>query len=197
MAAGPYLQGLASGSRLPGADRADLIRRVAGVTGLAEDGMFRRVNLRIEHMRFFRELLRHRGRCIGRLDGRFTGYEPYYGGEKPSDDPSNVAIRGPYAAALNHHVRVDLDYSSDLPYELLTVRVEPWGNLRRVRGPSRVGLLDARRGDAAQPAPAGLRGVQLLRRATPFFAPSTPSHIWISQTSCGPTSASSTTRPAT
>ena len=37
VAAGPYLQGLASGSRLPGADRADLIRRVARVTGLAED----------------------------------------------------------------------------------------------------------------------------------------------------------------
>lgn len=125
VAAGPYLQGLASGSRLPGADRADLIRRVAGVTGLAEDYV-RRVNLRIEHMRFFRELLRHRGRVIGRLDGRFTGYEPDDGGEKPSDDPSNVAIRGPYAAALNHHVRVDLGYSSDLPYELLTGRVQPW-----------------------------------------------------------------------
>ena len=125
LAAGPYLQGLASGSRLPTADRADLIRRVAGVTGLAEDYV-RRVNLRIEHLRFFRELLRHQGKVIGRLDGRFTGYEPDDGGERPSDDPSNVAIRGPYAAALNHYVRADLGYSSDLPYELLTGRVQPW-----------------------------------------------------------------------
>ena len=33
---------------------------------------------------------------------------------------------GPYAAALNHYVRSELDYRSDLPYELLTERVHPW-----------------------------------------------------------------------
>jgi carboxypeptidase C (cathepsin A) len=125
LAEGPYLQGLARGSRLPAADRADLIRRVAAVTGLAEDYV-RRVNMRIEHRRFFRELLRHRGQVIGRLDGRFIGYEPDDGGEKPSHDPSNVAISGPYSAALNHYARVELGYESDLPYEILTDRVQPW-----------------------------------------------------------------------
>jgi carboxypeptidase C (cathepsin A) len=125
LAEGPYLQGLARGSRLPADDRADLIRRVAAVAGLAEDYV-RRVNLRIEHLRFFRELLRHRGQVIGRLDGRFTGHEPDDGGERPSHDPSEVAIRGPYAAALNHYVRAELGYRSDLPYEVLTDRVRPW-----------------------------------------------------------------------
>ncbi|HEY2723391.1 MAG TPA: peptidase S10, partial [Pseudonocardiaceae bacterium] len=41
-------------------------------------------------------------------------------------DPAHVAITGPYTAALNHHVRAELDYHSDLPYELLTDRVRPW-----------------------------------------------------------------------
>lgn len=125
LAEGSYSQGLARGSRLPAADRADLIRRVAAVTGLTEDYV-RRVNMRIEHRRFFRELLRHRGQVIGRLDGRFIGYEPDDGGEKPSHDPSNVAISGPYSAALNHYVRAELGYESDLPYEILTDRVQPW-----------------------------------------------------------------------
>jgi carboxypeptidase C (cathepsin A) len=122
---GPYPHGLARGSRLPAADRADLIRRVAAVTGLSEDYV-RRVNMRIEHHRFFRELLRHRGQVIGRLDGRFVGYEPDDGGEQPSYDPSNVAIGGPYSAALNHYVRAELGYESDLPYEILTNKVQPW-----------------------------------------------------------------------
>jgi len=125
LAEGPYLRGLARGSRLPAADRADLVRRVAAVTGLAEDYV-RRVNMRIEHRRFFRELLRDRGQVIGRLDGRFIGYEPDGGGEMPSHDPSNVAISGPYSAALNHYVRAELGYESDLPYEVLTNRVQPW-----------------------------------------------------------------------
>jgi carboxypeptidase C (cathepsin A) len=125
LAGGPYLQGLARGSRLPADGRADLIRRVAAVTGLAENYVAQ-MNLRIEHHRFFRELLRHRGQVIGRLDGRFVGYEPDDGGEKPSHDPSNIAIRGPYSAAFNHYVRAHLGYRSDLPYEILTDQVQPW-----------------------------------------------------------------------
>jgi carboxypeptidase C (cathepsin A) len=42
------------------------------------------------------------------------------------DDPSYDAIAGPYAAALNHYVRDELDYASDLHYELISSRVHPW-----------------------------------------------------------------------
>jgi carboxypeptidase C (cathepsin A) len=125
LAEGSYPLALARGARLPEAEREDLVRRVAAVTGLSRDYV-RRVNLRIEHQRFFRELLRDRGQVIGRLDGRFTGWERDDGGERPSADPSNVAIAGPYSAALNHYVRAELDYESDLPYEVLTGRVQPW-----------------------------------------------------------------------
>jgi carboxypeptidase C (cathepsin A) len=41
-------------------------------------------------------------------------------------DPSMDAIAGPYAAAFNHYVREELGYQSDLPYEQLTSRVQPW-----------------------------------------------------------------------
>jgi carboxypeptidase C (cathepsin A) len=120
-----YPWALARGSRLGAAERAEMVRRVAAVTGLS-DRYVEAVGMRIEHQRFFRELLRDRGQVIGRLDGRFVGHEPDDGGEKPSHDPSNVAIHGPYAAALNHYIRQELAYESDLPYELLTDRVQPW-----------------------------------------------------------------------
>jgi carboxypeptidase C (cathepsin A) len=36
------------------------------------------------------------------------------------------AILGPYTATLNDYIRRDLEFSSDLPYEILTDRVQPW-----------------------------------------------------------------------
>lgn len=125
LASREYLWGLARGARLTPAERTDLVRRIATVTGLSE-AYVDRVNLRIEHQRFFRELLRDRGQVIGRLDGRFIGYEPDDGSDRPSHDPSNVAIHGPYSSAFNHYIREELGYQSDLPYEILTGRVRPW-----------------------------------------------------------------------
>jgi len=84
------------------------------------------VNLRPEHVRFLTELLRDRRQVTGRIDGRFTGWDTDYGRESWSADPSMNAIIGPYTAALNHYVRAELGYSSDLPYEVLTDRVQPW-----------------------------------------------------------------------
>ncbi len=125
LAARDYPYALARGSRLSAGDRAEMVGRIAGVTGLSPDYVDR-ADLRIEHKRFFRELLRDRGQVIGRLDGRFTGWDSDDVGEQAAHDPSDVAIRGPYSAAINHYVNVDLDYHNDLPYELLTGRVQPW-----------------------------------------------------------------------
>ena len=124
-AAGRYPWALGRGSRLDDETRAEHVRRVAGLTGLSEDYVDR-VNLRIEHVRFYTELLRRRRQTVGRLDGRFTGWDPDNAGERMEQDPSYLAIHGPYAAAFNHYVRHDLEYLNDLPYEVLTDRVHPW-----------------------------------------------------------------------
>jgi carboxypeptidase C (cathepsin A) len=79
------------------------------------------VNLRIEHGRFFAELLRSRRQVVGRLDGRFTGWDADAAGERQGKDPSFSAIIGPYTAALNHYVRVELEYKNDLPYEIINM----------------------------------------------------------------------------
>ncbi len=124
-AAGDYPQILARGSRLTSAERAAAAHRLAQLTGLSADYLDR-VNLRPEHIRFLTELLRDRRLVVGRIDGRFTGWDTDYGRETWSVDPSMNAITGPYAAALNHYVRAELGYSNDLPYEILTDRVRPW-----------------------------------------------------------------------
>ena len=124
-ASGEYPRVLALGSRLSEQERAQAVARIAALTGLSEDYVDL-VDLRPEHVRFLTELLRDQRRTVGRIDGRFTGWESDYGREAWATDPSINAITGPYAAALNHYVRAELDYSSDLPYEVLTDRVRPW-----------------------------------------------------------------------
>ncbi len=109
-AARDYLWVLGRGARLTAAQRATAaVAKVAALTGLAEDYVDR-VDLRPEHIRFFTELLRAQRRTVGRLDGRFTGWDSDYGREQWSSDPSIDAIAGPYGAVLNHYVRGELDY---------------------------------------------------------------------------------------
>lgn len=120
-----YPRALAAGARLPASDHAAVVTRLAELTGLSEEYL-RQVRLRPEHLRFFRELRRSEGLVVGRLDGRFTGWEADDAGERPSTDPAHAAVNGPYTAALNHYVRAELEYASDLPYEILTDRVHPW-----------------------------------------------------------------------
>jgi carboxypeptidase C (cathepsin A) len=118
-AAGRYPNALAQGNRLPADYRAEVIERLSALTGLSADYLDR-VDLRIEHTRFFAELLRARRQVIGRLDARFTGWDADSAGEVSTDDPSMRAIMGPYTAALNHYVRSELEYLNDLPYEIIS-----------------------------------------------------------------------------
>ncbi|GGM68562.1 peptidase S10 [Longimycelium tulufanense] len=120
-----YPWALARGARLSAEERAEAVRRVAALAGLSEDYVDR-VNLRLEHIRFFTELLRDRRQVVGRMDGRFVGWDPDSGREHFTDDPSLQAIMGPYTAGLNHYVHNELEYRNDLPYEILTDRVQPW-----------------------------------------------------------------------
>ncbi|MFJ9780924.1 S10 family peptidase [Amycolatopsis sp. NPDC101161] len=109
---------LSRGARLSTQDRAEAVATLASLTGLTESYVDR-VNLRIEHVRFFTELLRDRGLTVGRMDGRFTTWEPDGGREHMSDDPSISRVVGAYAAAFNHYVRAELGYENDLPYEII------------------------------------------------------------------------------
>jgi carboxypeptidase C (cathepsin A) len=124
-AAGEYQRVLSLGSRATAEERAAAVSKLASLTGLSPEYVDA-VNLRPEHVRFLTELLRDQHRTVGRIDGRFTGWDSDYGRELWTTDPSIDAILGPYATVFNHYVRTELEYSSDLLYEVLTDRVRPW-----------------------------------------------------------------------
>lgn len=120
-----YSVALMKGSALSAAERRAVAERVARFTGLSTE-FVERANLRVDLPRFTKELLRDRGRTVGRLDSRFAGIDRDAAGERFEYDPSMSAIRGPYTAAVMDHLRGQLGFRSDLPYEILTGRVRPW-----------------------------------------------------------------------
>jgi carboxypeptidase C (cathepsin A) len=124
-AVGEYADALMTGDALPAARRAEIIQKLARLTGLSP-AYIDRTNLRIEIIRFTKELLRSERRTIGRIDARFLGIDRDAAGEHPEFDPSIAAITGPYSGMLNDYVRNDLKFDSDLSYEILTGRVRPW-----------------------------------------------------------------------
>ncbi|MBI1741708.1 peptidase S10 [Candidatus Acetothermia bacterium] len=124
-ASGEYTLALMKGAALSGAERKRMVQKLANFTGLSED-YIERTDLRINIHRFVKELLRDERRTVGRLDSRFKGFDRDSAGELYEHDPSMSAIMGPYTATLNDYVRAQLKFESDIPYEILTGRVQPW-----------------------------------------------------------------------
>jgi carboxypeptidase C (cathepsin A) len=86
----------------------------------------RHSNLRIEIHRFTKELLRCTHQAVGRYDSRFLGSDGDAAAESPGFDPSYAAVQGPYTALLQQYLAKDLQYVRELPYRILTSRVQPW-----------------------------------------------------------------------
>jgi carboxypeptidase C (cathepsin A) len=105
--------------------RAAVVKQLARFTGLSEETVDRS-NLRISPWLFMKELLRDRRQVVGRFDGRITGVDPNPIGDGPDYDPSLSRYFGIYSATINSYQRSELGFETDLPYEVLSGRVQPW-----------------------------------------------------------------------
>ena len=120
-----YMGALAAGTTLPADRRAEVVAGLSRLTGL-DPAFIEEWDLRLWGGPVQKELLRDQRATVGRLDSRFKGRDVRAAGQSPDYDPSMEAIRGPYTATLNDYVRRELEFKSDLPYEILTGRVHPW-----------------------------------------------------------------------
>ncbi len=123
---GEYAFALMQGDRLSGEVRQLVIDKLHRYTGLSPEYLDR-THLRIDIFRFTKELLRHEGKTVGRLDSRLSSSDYDDAGERFEFDPSlDATISGPYATAVNDYLRRELKFETELPYEMLTGRVQPW-----------------------------------------------------------------------
>jgi len=110
-----YSAALIQGSRLAETDRARVVAQVARFTGLSTDYVLR-CDLRPTDFRFFKELLRHRGQTIGRLDTRFLGLDRDDAGEHPEADPAIANVIGAFATGINRLLKDTFKFDADAPY---------------------------------------------------------------------------------
>lgn len=124
-AQGDYVLALMKGDRLSPEEQKATAAQLARYTGLSEDFVLRN-HLRLTLPRFAAELLRAQRRSIGRFDSRYLGIESDPAADHPDYDPSYTAVHGVFTACLNQYLKQELNYSSELPYEILTSKVQPW-----------------------------------------------------------------------
>jgi carboxypeptidase C (cathepsin A) len=107
-----YLAALFRGDALPAAERERIAQKLHRFTGLPTDYLLRS-DLRIQAVRFIKELLRDEGRVLGILDGRYTQEELDRVGEFPNADPFSTKTSPAYVATfqsyLRNQLKVDLD----------------------------------------------------------------------------------------
>ena len=124
-AMGDYTVALMKGDRISDEERTQVVQKLARYTGLSET-YIDRTNLRVDIFRFCKELLRDQRKTVGRLDSRFMGIDRDAAGEMFEYDPSYSVILGPYSATFNDYVRRELEFETDLPYEIINMKVWPW-----------------------------------------------------------------------
>ena len=125
-----YSVGLMKGNSLSEEKRDALAEAASLYTGLSRDYILNS-SLKIRSSRFRKELLRKERQVVGRMDSRFTGPDADAAGASPAYDPSLEPFIGTFSSAVNHYIKKDLKFESDLPYLYLNNKVNrtwDWGS---------------------------------------------------------------------
>ncbi len=109
---------------LDSATRRDLARRYARYSGLKEAAVAQ-YNMAVPTSFFWKELLRDQGLTVGRLDSRYRGLDRTDAGSAPDFDPALTSWNHAFAPAINHYLRDQLGFRTDLQYWLFGP-VNPW-----------------------------------------------------------------------
>ncbi|HEY3835927.1 MAG TPA: peptidase S10 [Bryobacteraceae bacterium] len=125
-----YALALMKGDKLTAQERSELAKKLARFTGLDVKYIVES-NYRVQVFRYFKELMRGQRRTTGRYDDRLEGIDLDAAGERAEYDPSYAAVQGAFTAAFNDYVRTELKWESDIPYEILTGKVQPWSYARQ------------------------------------------------------------------
>ena len=122
-----YTLALTKGNGLSDGERDRIIEKLAGITGLSKT-YIKNSNLRIDRDDFVKELLRNENRRIGVLDSRISAS---YKIHQFVEDPSVFVVVGPLVTTWNDYVRTGLKYETEMPYEILSEKVNElwnWGS---------------------------------------------------------------------
>jgi carboxypeptidase C (cathepsin A) len=110
-----YLVALFQGDKLPRAEQERIAEQLHSYTGLSTHYILRS-NLRINAIRFTKELLREEGKSVGLLDGRYVQDELDDVGEYPDGDPFNAKTGPIYISLFQNYLRSELGVDLEKRY---------------------------------------------------------------------------------
>lgn len=167
-----YLPAMLRGGALDDERRQAIAERYAQLTGLPVEYVLQS-DLRVPPARFMKRLLNEDRKLVGRMDGRLLGHDTDPVNDTPNTDPSLTGYMGPYSGAFNAYIREQLEFESDLAYEVLSRRVHPWAATEETTGSYSGGYLNV--ADDLRTAMRDVPGLRVLVAsgiydlATPYY----------------------------
>ncbi|MEN8182270.1 MAG: carboxypeptidase [Myxococcota bacterium] len=119
-----FLPALSRGGSLSESRRQEIARQVARYSGLTEETVLGH-NLAVPASYFWKDLLRDQGNTIGRLDSRYLGVDRQDAGDSYDYPAELTSWNHAFAPAINHYLRDELGFETDLRYWLFGP-VRPW-----------------------------------------------------------------------
>ena len=120
-----YIPALTRAGSLSEERKNEIAERVSHYSGIGKEEILNR-NLSISTSFFWKELLRDtKELTIGRLDSRYRGQDRETAGNRYDYDPALSSWNHAFTPAINHYLRQDLGYQTDLQYWMFGP-VHPW-----------------------------------------------------------------------
>ena len=120
-----YLPAVAWGYALDENRKNEIAEQVARYSAISKEDVLDH-NLTISTSFYWKDLLRREeGLTVGRLDSRYRGVDRELAGEYYDHDPALTAWNHAFTPAINHYLREELNYETDLQYNIFGP-VHPW-----------------------------------------------------------------------
>jgi carboxypeptidase C (cathepsin A) len=117
---------LSKGGFIDDASRKAIAAKMSRYSGLSEKFLLQN-NLDVSASQFWKELLRDKGFTIGRLDSRYKGIDKQDAGDGVDYNAELTAWLQAFTPAINIYLRGELNYKTDLKYNMFG-SVWPWDN---------------------------------------------------------------------
>jgi carboxypeptidase C (cathepsin A) len=117
---------LAKGGFISTEERNSIAAQMARYSGLSESSILQN-NLDVPTAFFWKDLLRHEGKTIGRLDSRYLGIDGKDIGTRPDYSAELTSWLHSFTPAINHYIRKELKFVTDTKYNMFGP-VRPWNN---------------------------------------------------------------------
>ncbi len=119
-----YIPAMVRAGSLSEDEKKQIAAKVARYSGLSEKVVLQN-NLDIGTSFFWKELLRDKGYTVGRLDSRYLGIDKADAGVRPDFNAELTSWLHSFTPAINHYIRNDLNYKTDIKYNMFG-SVHPW-----------------------------------------------------------------------